>query len=203
MKEFKLILIGLGIFFSYAIKAQVSVNVNIGAPPMWGPVGYPEVQYYYLPDVEAYYDVHTSMFIYFGGGVWLHEPRLPGIYANYDLYSGYKVVLSDYHGSTPYVNFHDHKKKYYKGYKGGSQKTIGQKPGKGNSNSKSSGKSGSGNQGKQSHDSQGGKKSGSQGGNNKSGTQGGGNKQGGDHQGGGHQNKGGSGEGHSGGGKKK
>ncbi len=40
-----------------ATEAQVSINVNIGSPPLWGPTGYTHVQYYYLPDVEAYYDV--------------------------------------------------------------------------------------------------------------------------------------------------
>jgi hypothetical protein len=201
MKKAKLILFGIVLLLSGTIKSQVSVNVNIGSPPLWGPVGHPDVQFYYLPDVEAYYDINTSMFIYFGGGIWVHEPHLPGIYANYDLYSGYKVVLSDYHGSTPYVNFHDHKKKYYKGYKGASQKTIGQKPGKGNSGSRSSGKSNSGEQRNQNHSVQSEKRSNTQESHAKSGPQGGGNKS--NTQGGGHQNeKSGSGN-HGGGGKKK
>ncbi len=117
------------------MKAQVSVNVNIGSPPLWGPVGYTEVQYYYLPDVEAYYDVQTSMFIYYGGGVWIRRAYLPTRYRYYDLYSGYKVVLTDYRGNEPYIHFKNHKVKYYKGYKDGNQKTIGEKPGKGNNKS--------------------------------------------------------------------
>jgi hypothetical protein len=32
------------------------------------------------------------------------------------LYNGYKVVLNDYHGSSPYVHYREHKAKYYKGY---------------------------------------------------------------------------------------
>lgn len=114
-------------------KAQVSVNINIGSPPLWGPVGYTDVRYYYLPDVEAYYDIETSMFIYYGGGTWLHRANLPSHYSHYDLYSGYKVVMHDYHGNTPHHHFHDHKKKYAKGYRGKPQKTIGNKPEKGNS----------------------------------------------------------------------
>jgi hypothetical protein len=138
MKKLKTILLGITLLFSGAMISQVSVNVNIGSPPLWGPVGYTEVRYYYLPDVEAYYDIHTSMFIYYGGGIWLHKPHLPGIYSSYDLYGGYKVVMTDYHGDKPYTNFHEYKRKYAKGYKGGSQKTIGEKPGKGNSNHRSS-----------------------------------------------------------------
>lgn len=119
-----------------SLQAQVSVNVNIGSPPPWGPVGYTEVRYYYLPDVEAYYDVHTSMFIYYGGGAWLHRTYLPARYSNYDLYYGYKVVLSDYRGTSPYTQFSSHKVKYAKGYRGKEQKTIGTKPGKASSKAK-------------------------------------------------------------------
>jgi len=135
MKYFKLVVIGMMLFFSNGTKAQVSVNVNIGSPPMWGPVGYTEVRYYYLPDVEAYYDVHSSMFIYFGDGAWIHRAYLPTYYRNYDLYAGYKVVINDYRGNAPYTFFNTHKVKYKKGYRGSAQKTIGQKPGKGNSKS--------------------------------------------------------------------
>lgn len=133
MKPLKLFLLGTALFLAFASQAQVSVNVNIGAPPMWGPVGYSNVQYYYLPDVEAYYDVPSSMFIYQSGGVWIHRTYLPTRYRNYDLYSGYKVVMTDYHGSKPYINHNNYKIKYAKGYRGPVQHNIGVKPGHGNS----------------------------------------------------------------------
>lgn len=128
MKTLKLILIGIIFFISTIVNAQVSVNVTIGSPPMWGPIGYTEVRYYYLPDIEAYYDIQTSMFIYFGNGVWMHRTYLPSYYGNYDLYSGYKVVMTNYYGNTPYVHFDDYKRKYAKGYHGRAQKTIGARP---------------------------------------------------------------------------
>ena len=135
MKTLKLIVIGIVLFLANNLQAQVSVNINIGSPPQWGPVGYPEERYYYLPDVEAYYDVQTAMFIYYVGGTWIHRTYLPTRYRNYDLYSGYKVVMTDYRGNAPYIHFKDHKKKYYRSYRGGSQKTIGDRPGNGNSKS--------------------------------------------------------------------
>lgn len=125
-------MIGMAMILASAAHAQVSVNVNIGSPPMWGPVGYTNVQYYYLPDVEAYYDIHSSMFIYYTGGAWVHRAYLPGKYKNYDLYGGYKVVMRDYHGNAPYSNFKDYKAKYRKGYHGEMQRTIGERPGHGN-----------------------------------------------------------------------
>lgn len=138
MRHLKIISFIISLIVSNALRSQVSVNVNLGTPPLWGPV-YVEERYYYLPDVEAYYDIETSMFIYFGNGVWLHRASLPTRYRNYDLYNGYKVVMTGYHGHSPYDDFHVHKVKYKKGYRGGPQKTIGNKPGKGNNNSNGSG----------------------------------------------------------------
>ena len=142
MKTLKLIMIGIVLFLASASQAQVSVSVNIGSPPPWGPAGYTEVRYYYLPDVQAYYDVQASMFIYYSGGYWIHRAYLPSRYRNYDLYSGYKVVMTDYHGDAPYTYYPEHKAKYSKGYHGPEQRTIGERPEKGNSrNSHDNGKS--------------------------------------------------------------
>lgn len=125
MKTSKLVSLAVIFLMSLSMQSQVSVNVNIGAPPAWGPAGYSDVNYYYLPDVESYYDVKSSQFIYFEGGKWLRARHLPKQYRNYDLYHGYKVVLNDYRGSTPYVYYNKHKVKYYKGYHGEPQRMIG------------------------------------------------------------------------------
>ena len=132
MKALRLIIAGILFILTGALQAQVSVNVNIGVPPPWGPVGYTEVRYYYLPDVESYYDIQSSMFICFVEGDWVHRANLPSRYRSYDLYGGYKVVMTDYHGNAPYKHFADHKTKYAKGYQGPVQKTYSEKPGKGN-----------------------------------------------------------------------
>jgi hypothetical protein len=129
MKSPRSIFIGMILLLAVGGQAQFSMSINFGPPPPWGPVGYASVQYYYLPDVEAYYDVHTSMFIYFSGSSWVHRSYLPARYKNYDLYGGYKVVMPDYHGKAPYAHFKEHKMKYYKGYHGKPQRTIGERPG--------------------------------------------------------------------------
>jgi hypothetical protein len=132
MKVLKLTIIGFVMFLASSVQSQVSVNINLPSPPLWGPAGYTHVRYYYLPDVEAYYDIQTSMFIYYGGGAWVHRANLPSRYRGYDLYGGYKVVMSDYRGNTPYIYFKGHKQKYGRGFHGNAQKTIGERPGKGN-----------------------------------------------------------------------
>jgi len=128
MKTFKLFILATLLLLAGNGQAQVSVNINLGSPPQWGPVGYSDVRYYYLPDVESYYDVQSSMFIYYGTGGWVHRASLPTRYRNYDLYHGYKVVMSDYHGNTPYKQFKEHKIKYSKGYRGQEQRSIGERP---------------------------------------------------------------------------
>jgi len=134
METLKSILFGTAFFLAVATQAQVSINVNLGSPPAWGPVGYSNVQYYYLPDVQAYYDINASMFIYQSGGVWIHRTYLPYQYRNYNLYGGYKVVLNDYHGSRPYNNYGQHCRMYAKGYHGQPQRNIGERPENGNRN---------------------------------------------------------------------
>lgn len=122
----KIITCGLLLLFSSAFQAQIVVNA---APaPAWGPAGYAQTEYYYLPDIESYYDVKSTEFIYYGNGNWVRSRRLPAAHRRYDLYNGYKVVLTDYHGPAPYTLYKTHKIKYYKGYKGGPQKTIGIRP---------------------------------------------------------------------------
>jgi len=146
MKSIKLIAIGILLFFAHLGQAQISVNVNVGTPPQWGPAGYNDVQYYYLPDIEAYYDVPSSKFIYYSGGTWVRRATLPSRYRTYDLYNGYKVVMTDYRGNSPYAHFKEHKVKYAKGYRGPAQKNYGERP---NSNNHS--KSGSKKKSEKSH----------------------------------------------------
>lgn len=128
MKTLKIIILGIVLFFaSHSIQAQVSVNVNLGMQPSWGPVGYSSVDYYYLPDIYTYYDVRNTQFVYQSNGAWIRSRYLPKQYRSYDLNRGYKVVMNDYHGSRPYYNYKYDKVKYYKGYKGSPQKSIGHK----------------------------------------------------------------------------
>lgn len=124
MKIVKIIALALFLFASTANHAQVSVNVNIGSPPQWGPVGYSQVSYYYIPDVESYYDILAQQFIFLNNGVWIRSHNLPNRYRNYNLYDGYKVVLNDNYGSRPYNHYHEHKVKYHKGYHKGNQKNY-------------------------------------------------------------------------------
>jgi hypothetical protein len=133
MKKIKLIAFVTTLFIASSMQGQISVSLHLGNPPQWGPVGYSEARYYYLPDVEAYYDIQSSRFIYLSGGTWVHRTYLPSRYRNYDLYNGYKVVMTDYRGNSPYRYHKQYKQKYSRGYRGAEQRNIGVRPHNGNS----------------------------------------------------------------------
>ena len=92
-------------------NTQVKAQFNISSQPVWGPTGYDHVDYYYLPDVESYYNVPKHQYMYLNDGKWISSSNLPAKYSNYDLYKGYKVVLNE---PQPYLHFADHKTKYIK-----------------------------------------------------------------------------------------
>jgi hypothetical protein len=111
-----LFLIIAALFLSSALNAQVRVNLNfnIGTQPVWGPTGYDYVEYYYLPDIDAYYYVPQHRFYYNEGGRWISRSSLPSRYGHYDLYNSYKVVVND---RDPWRNDEMYRQKYasYKG----------------------------------------------------------------------------------------
>lgn len=96
-------------FTGTTANAQFHASINIGIQPAWGPVGYDYAENYYLPDVEAYYNVPRQQFVYFDHGNWIYASSLPGRCGNYDLYSGYKVVMNE---RDPWCHFNDDRLQY-------------------------------------------------------------------------------------------
>jgi hypothetical protein len=101
--------IGISALLASPAKAQVSVNINIGAQPEWGPAGYSHVDYYYLPEIESYYYVPTRKFIFYSGNRWVHSTYLPGRYRSYDLNRGRKVVINS---PRPYLQHRNYRTQY-------------------------------------------------------------------------------------------
>jgi len=122
----KKIIICAALFLSAAsfkeASAQVRVNIhfNIGSQPVWGPAGYDYVEYYYLPDIEAYYYVPSRQFVYLAGNRWVFSYSLPPRYRDYDLYSGYKIVVNR---PRAYRNFNSDRSRYG-GYRGNHSQRI-------------------------------------------------------------------------------
>lgn len=101
--------IGIVSFTAAPVKAQVSLSINIGSQPQWGPRGYNHVDYYYLPDVESYYCVPTREFVYLSGNRWIHNRSLPYRYRGYDLYGGRKVVINS---PNPWMRHNSYRTQY-------------------------------------------------------------------------------------------
>lgn len=96
-------------------KAQVrfNVNVNIGNRPNWGVPGNYAGDYYYLPEIDAYYDIPRRSFVYLQGNNWVFSTSLPFMYRDYDLYHGYKVVVNE---PRPYLHAGFYRNRYSQYY---------------------------------------------------------------------------------------
>lgn len=106
----KKILIIAALFMSgISARAQIHVSFNIGTQPVWGPTGYDYARYYYIPDIDAYYDVSAQMYVYPEGRGWRHSRTLPGRYSNVDLYSVHKIVIND---ANPWMHHQQHVAQY-------------------------------------------------------------------------------------------
>jgi len=113
MKNLKILVLGILFLTLSTASAQVSVNVNFGTPPVWAPADRVETQYYYLPEIDSYYDVPSARFIYIKNGKWFRSESLPYRYRNYNLRGGQVVYLTDYRGNSPYIYHAKHKEKYH------------------------------------------------------------------------------------------
>lgn len=82
---------------SYMTPANTSTTVireTTYNNPHWAPPYYPGARYYYLPDIECYYDLTTDEFVYLYDGQWNYSRTVPYIYSNFDLDNCFTVVLS-------------------------------------------------------------------------------------------------------------
>lgn len=105
-----LTVLALAIGMTSAANAQVSVHLNIGTQPIWGPTGYDHVDYYYLPDIDAYYYVPQKQYIYKRGNSWRRTTQLPAQFRNVDLYSTHKVVINGV--DRPYLKNQEYQQQY-------------------------------------------------------------------------------------------
>ncbi len=114
---FMILLSGILIVLTEPVISQEQLNINISSQPIWGPVGYDAVQYYYIPEIETYYNVLQQKFIYSENGKWITSSNLDYRFKNYNLYNAYKVVINK---DRPYLNNNEYREKYasYKNHHG-------------------------------------------------------------------------------------
>jgi len=94
----KMIFAAVLLFSCFAFKAdaqfKINFNLNVGSQPNWGPTGYDHAEFYYMPDIDVYYNVPAHQYVYNDRGAWVTASALPPRYASFNLYTGYKVVLN-------------------------------------------------------------------------------------------------------------
>ncbi|NML66852.1 hypothetical protein HHL22_16725 [Hymenobacter sp. RP-2-7] len=90
-----------------AAHAQLAVNVQLGHPT-WGPAVPAGVQYYYIPEIGGYYDLAAQRYLVQRNGRWVPVAAVPG----YDPHSFHPVVLRDYRGREPWVQYRTHYARY-------------------------------------------------------------------------------------------
>lgn len=101
-------------FHAVAQKVQINVNIEL---PAWAPYyeNVSQVRYYYLPDIECYYDVRNREFIFLEDGQWIFSRSLPPVYRWFNLNNCFIVAL-DARVVMPWRHFHyyvAHYPRYY------------------------------------------------------------------------------------------
>ena len=92
---FVLVLVSVSMFSSCDMYSYVSPSSQISYEnPSWAPDYYPGVRYYYLPDIETFYDLSTREFVYLNDGQWFYSADLPPIYADYDLNNCFVIDIN-------------------------------------------------------------------------------------------------------------
>jgi hypothetical protein len=95
-------------------QVLVGVNFNIGRQPVWGPVGYDYVEYYYIPDIDVFYYVPTHRFVYLEGRRWIFRANLPARFGRFDLFTIHKEVINK---DRPYLRHQFYRDKFIR-YRG-------------------------------------------------------------------------------------
>ena len=62
--------------------------------PGWAPEYYNGVRYYYLPDIECYYDLSIGEFVYLRNGRWYNSRYFPSFYYDFNLDNCFVVILN-------------------------------------------------------------------------------------------------------------
>lgn len=87
-----------------AAQAQVTINMN---RPAWGPAAPATAQYYYLPEVDGYYDLRAQQYLVQRDGRWQRLAQLNGYNPN-----SWHPVVVDYVGAEPWTRHDEYRRRY-------------------------------------------------------------------------------------------
>jgi hypothetical protein len=108
-----------GLFYSNANAQLLQIGLHLGGgrPVIQAALVTPSVavsysnadQYYYMPDVDAYYSPYEKVYYYNDGGRWVSNAYLPGEYRNYDWKTARRYEVRAH---QPYLNADIYREKY-------------------------------------------------------------------------------------------
>jgi hypothetical protein len=70
------------------------------------------IRYYYYPNLQAYFDTETTLYIYKSNGEWITSERIPANFRGYSLKNSNYVMIKGYLGDEPYTLLEKHKKDF-------------------------------------------------------------------------------------------
>jgi hypothetical protein len=96
---------------------QIGLHLGGGRPVIQASLVTPSVavsysnadQYYYMPEVDAYYSPYEKVYYYNDGGRWVSNAYLPGPYRNYDWRTARRYEVRAH---RPYLNADVYREKY-------------------------------------------------------------------------------------------
>jgi len=91
--------VGLAVLLAISVNGFTGCGLtfpltNNYTDPYWAPPHHPGSRYYYLPDIEVYYDLSDHNFVYLNNGLWIFTPDFPSYYAGYDLFNAFIITLN-------------------------------------------------------------------------------------------------------------
>jgi len=97
--------IGIRIGLHLSPRRVYTAPVVVEQPPVYNDGD----DYYYLPDVDAYYSVDEQCYYYFDGDNWIAADYLPGVYHDYDWRSARRYEIRE---SRPYLHNSVYRSRY-------------------------------------------------------------------------------------------
>ena len=116
MKTLHYIIAGLFLSLNSASFAQASVADRIEKISTEDELPSLGVRYYYYPNLDAYYDIRTNLYLFEQQGQWIKSKELTSGYRGYSLFNGVRVAINDYNGDTPYSQIKSHQEQFPKKY---------------------------------------------------------------------------------------
>jgi hypothetical protein len=108
--------IAFSLLTSVSSQAQVRISFNMGLPVVQQTWYDYDDDYYYMPEVEAYYNVRRGLYIYPDNGGWVTANCLPPRYNGYTYGSGRYIRVRD---RAPFSRNDYYRRQYATNYNGG------------------------------------------------------------------------------------